>query len=122
LREIERSISINCAIDKSSPKTLQLRKWQGQNQYLKQGLGRCLFVYIALKSGYNQEEICDYLTMSEQEYLQQAGILDEYYNNGRLLFETIGHKAGYLETKDACLFFYRKLVLAENYLRYRFGL
>lgn len=119
LREIERSITINCAIDKKANKVLQLPKWQGLNN---QGIGRCIFIYIAHNSGYNQEEICDYLNIKADEYLRKAAIVGELYNNGKLLFESIGHTAGYLETRDTYLFFYRKLVLAQNYLRYRFGL
>jgi hypothetical protein len=119
LREIERSIAINCAIDYKSNKPLQLTKWQGLTN---QGLGRCIFLYIAKRQGYNKEEICDYLTMNIQEFEQKAAILQELHDNGKMLFETIGHTATYLETRDACLFFYRKLVLAQNYLRYRFGL
>lgn len=119
LREIERSIAINCAIDRKSNKPLQLTKWQGLTN---QGLGRCIFMYIALHSGYNQAEICDYLTMAKHEYDAKFNILDEFYTNGKFLFETVGHNAGYLETRDTYLFFYRKLVLAQNYLRYRFSL
>jgi len=119
LREIERSIAINCAIDKKSNKPLQLTKWQGLTN---QGLGRCIFIYIAQNCGYNPEEICDYLTIQDFEYAQKAAILEEFYTNGKYLFETIGHTAGYLETRDTYLFFYRKLVLAQNYLRYRFSL
>lgn len=118
LREIERSISINCAIDKGSGKALQLARWQGLNN---RGLGRVIFIYLALQSGHSQEAICDYLDMGDAEYQQTAAIVDEFYTNGRILFETLGHTAGYLETKDAYLFFYRKLVLAQNYLRYRCG-
>lgn len=119
LGEIERSITINCAIDKKSNKPLQLTKWQGLTN---QGLGRCIFIYIALQSGYNQVEICDYLTMAKHEYDAKAGIINEFYAHGKFLFETVGHSAGYLETRDTYLFFYRKLVLAQNYLRYRFSL
>lgn len=118
LREIQRSIAINCALDHKSGKALQLTKWQGLTN---QGLGRCIFIYIAIQAGYTPEAIRDYLSMTEQEYLQKAGILDEFYDNGKLLFETIGHTAGYMETRDTYLFFYRKLVLAQNYLRWRFG-
>lgn len=119
LREIERSIAINCALDQKSQKALQLPKWQGLNN---QGLGRCIFIFIALKAGYEKEEICDYLNLNVKEYDQKQQILEEYYNNGKHLFETIGHTAGYQETRDTYMFFYRKLVLAENYLRYRFNL
>lgn len=119
LREIERSIAINCTIDQKSNKALQLPKWQGLNN---QGLGRSIFMFIALKSGYNKEEICDYLAMNSNEYENKLKVLDEYYTNGKELFETIGHTAGYQETRDNYMFFYRKLVLAENYLKYRFNL
>lgn len=119
LREIERSIKINCTIDQKSQKVLQLPKWQGLNN---QGLGRCIFIFIALRCGYNKDEICDYLTMNPLEYDQKAETLTEYYTNGKELFETIGHTAGYMETRDNYMFFYRKLVLAENYLKYRFNL
>lgn len=119
LREIERSIAINCTIDQKSQKPLQLPKWQGLNN---QGLGRSLFIYIAKNCGYNKEEICDYLTMNPVEYDDKFSTLDEFYKNGKQLFETIGHTAGYMETRDNYMFFYRKLVLAENYLKYRFGL
>lgn len=118
LREIERSIAINCAIDHKSGKPLQLTKWQGLTN---QGLGRCIFLYIATNAGYNPEEIRDYLNMADKEYQDKSAIIDEFYDNGKFLFETMGHTAGYLETRDTYLFFYRKLVLAQNYLRYRFG-
>lgn len=119
LREIERSIAINCTIDQKSMKPLQLPKWQGLNN---QGLGRSLFIFIAIKAGYNKEEICDYLIMNPTEYDNKQRTLDEYYTNGKELFHTIGHTAGYQETRDHYMFFYRKLVLAENYLKYRFNL
>jgi hypothetical protein len=119
LREIERSITINCTIDQKSNKPLQLPKWQGINN---QGLGRSIFIFIALKIGYDKEEICDYLTMNPTEYDTKLAHLDEYYSHGKELFETIGHAAGYQETRDNYMFFYRKLVLAENYLKYRFNL
>lgn len=119
LREIERSIAINCTLDTKSQKALQLPKWQGLNN---QGLGRLIFIFIAIKAGYDKEEICDYLTMNPVEYDKKLEILDDYYNNGKHLFDTIGHTAGYQETRDTYMFFYRKLVLAENYLRYRFNL
>lgn len=119
MREIERSIAINCTIDLKSNKALQLPKWQGLTN---QGLGRSIFMFIALKAGYNKEEICDYLAMNPVEYDQKEKTLAEYYSNGKHLFDTVGHTAGYQETRDNYMFFYRKLVLAENYLRYRFNL
>lgn len=131
LWEIERSIAINCVLDKNSNKPLQLakKKWQGLGN---QGIARCVFLYIAMNAGYTQEEICDYLTMNDQEFHQKREILTDLYNNGKLQFEAgdqvtpskppeYGHTASYQATKDAYLFFYRKLVLAQNYLRYRFG-
>lgn len=119
LREIERSIRINCVIDNKASKSLQLPKW-GRG-IANQGIARSIFLYLAINSGYNQEEICDYLDITNDEYLDKAASLNEYYTNGKQLFETIGHTAGYLETRDSYLSFYRKLVLAQNYLRYRFS-
>lgn len=116
LREIERSITINCAIDKKANKPLTLPKWQGLNN---QGIGRCIFIFIAKRCDYDQEEICDYLTMATKEYQSKLAILDELFIHGKLLFETVGPHANYQETKDTYLLFYRKLVLAQNYLRYR---
>lgn len=119
LWEIERSIAINCAIDRKALKPLQLPKWQGLTN---QGVGRCIFIYIATFCGYNQEEVCDYLTIADQEYKDKVGMLEELYAHGKLLFETLGTDAGYLETRDTYLLFYRKLILAKNYLRFRFNI
>lgn len=119
LREIERSITINCTIDQKASKPLQLPKWQG---LANQGLGRSIFIFIASHCGYSKDEICDYLTITSNEYDDKFASLNEYYTNGKRLFETIGHTAGYHQTRDNYMFFYRKLRLAENYLKYRFGL
>jgi hypothetical protein len=119
LREIERSITINCAIDHKSKKALQLpKRYQGLTN---QGLGRCIFIYLAQQVGYMQEEICDYLTMSDTEFEHKNSIITELYDIGRMLFESTEHPTNYQDTRDNYLFFYRKLVLAQNYLRYRFG-
>ena len=118
LREIERSITINCAIDKKASKALTLPKWHtGVNQ----GLARCIFIYIALKCDYSKEEICDYLTITASEYGHKAAVLDVMYSGGRELFNTIGTTPSYHEVNNTYLVFFRRLLLAQNYLRYRFG-
>jgi len=115
--EIDHAIRINSAINDSAPKTLSFKKWQGMNN---SGLGLCIFIYIALKVGYTSEEICDYLGMAPGEYKSKERILTDLHDTGRLLFEERGHEASYIETKEAYITFYRKLLLAQNYLRYRF--
>lgn len=118
LREIERSITVNCAVDKKANKALTLYKWQtGVNK----GIARCIFIYIALKCSYSQEEICDYLTISADEYHHKLAVLDNMHSTGRDLFNSIGTKYTYADTSTTELIFYRKLLLAQNYLRYRFG-
>jgi hypothetical protein len=117
LREIDRSISINCTIDKKAGKPLQLLKW---HTGINQGIGRSIFIYLSHKSGYSPEEICDYLSMTAGEYNQKFEALDDLFHKGNDLF----HKAGidtYKDTYNTPLIFYRKLMLAQNYLRYRFG-
>lgn len=118
LREIERSITINCAIDKKASKALTLHRWHtGVNQ----GVGRCIFIYIAHKCSYTQEAICDYLAISSDEYNHKAAVLDDMYSGGRELFNSIGAAPSYQEANATYLVFFRRLLLAQNYLRYRWG-
>jgi hypothetical protein len=118
LREIERSISVNCAIDRKAFKALTLTRWHtGVNQ----GIARCIFIYIGLKCGYSSEEICDYLAITGVEYQHKADVLDTMYAGGKELFNTIGATPSYHEMNNTYLVFFRKLLLAQNYLRYRWG-
>lgn len=117
LREIERSISINCNIDKTASKSLQLTKW---HTGINQGIGRSIFIYIAHNYGYTPEEICDYLIITNVEYKQKFESLHDLYTKGFELFYKES-KDTYKDTYNTHLIFYRKLVLAQNYLRYRFG-
>jgi hypothetical protein len=118
LREIERSITVNCAVDKKANKTLTLYKYQtGVNK----GIARCVFIYIAIKCSYNPEEICDYLAITNAEYGHKSAVLADMHDRGRELFTTKGGNFTYADTSCTELIFYRKLLLAQNYLRYRFG-
>lgn len=117
-REIDRAITVNCAIDYKSNKALQFPKLKG---ITNQGLGRCIFIYIALQTGYDREEICDYLAMNVNEFDQKEAVLGEMYAAGKILFEGIEPGEG-IEYGENHLLFYRKLLLARNYLRYRFEL
>lgn len=118
LREIERSITINCALDKKASKSLTMYNWQtGVNR----GVARCVFIYIAQHCNYNAEEICDYLAITPDEYRHKAAVLTDLHDKGRDLFNTIGTKITLADTSTTELTFYRKLLLAQNYLRYRFG-
>jgi hypothetical protein len=118
LREIERSITINCAVDKKANKSLSLYNWQtGVNR----GVARCIFIYIALKCSYSPDEICDYLAITPEEYGHKAAVLADMHDRGRDIFTTKGNNITYADTSTTELTFYRKLLLAQNYLRYRFG-
>lgn len=119
LREIERSIAINCAVDKKASKSLTLYNWQTG---INRGVARSVFIYIAQNCNYNAEEICDYLAISPDEYRHKAAVLTDLHDKGRDLFNTIGTKITLADTSTTELTFYRKLLLAQNYLRYRFGL
>lgn len=119
LREIEKSITINCAVDKKASKSLTLYNWQTG---INRGVARCIFIYIAIKCSYDAEEICDYLAITPDEYRHKAAVLADLHDKGRALFTTIGNKDLTLaDTSTTELTFYRKLLLAQNYLRYRFG-
>ena len=118
LREIERAITINAAIDQKASKALTFPKWQTG---INQGIGRCIFIYIAHKSGYIPDEICDYLTITLAEYDHKFAVLDDLCSKGKELFNCIGNNSSYSDTYNTHLVFYRKLLLAQNYLRYRFG-
>jgi hypothetical protein len=115
--EIDRAIRINSAIDERAPKTLSFKKWQGMNN---SGLGRCIFIFVATKVGYTPEEICDYLAINMAEFNHKTREVDDLYATGRKLFEDKTHRSGYTETREPYLAFYRKLLLVQNYLRYRF--
>src|SRR6266581_955080 len=118
LQEIDKAIRINCVIDNHALKALTLKKHHGVNN---KGVGRGLFIYVAVKCGYAKEEICDYLAITEQEFDQRTAALEGYYTQGKLLFDTIGASADYHETANTYVFFYRKLVLVNNYLRYKYN-
>lgn len=117
LGEIDKAIRLNCAIKPGASKALTLKVWQGVNN---SGLGRCLFIYIALNAGYEKDAICDYLGINEHEFEQKSNNLPELYANGRLLFESFDGKSNYQDSRDGDLFFYRKLILICNYLRFRY--
>jgi hypothetical protein len=119
LREIERAIELNSTIDKTASKVLTLQRLHtGVNQ----GIPRCVFIYIALKAHYNSEEICDYLAITPNEYSAKEATLAELYDQGREAFTTSSYRDPYSETyHNTPLIFYRKLLLAQNYLRYRCG-
>lgn len=117
LREIERAIALNSVLDKKASKALTLLKWQNG---ITQGIPRCVFIYIALKCGYNQEEICDYLAITFEEYNAKAAVLEDLRIKGRDAFTDTSHNS-YTNAFHTPLLFYRKLLLAQNYLRYRCG-
>jgi len=118
LLEIDRAIRLNCVIAKDSGRALTLAKKPGIRN---QGVGRALFVFVALHAGHNKEEICDFLGMTEEEYEKKMHLSDEYYRCGHDLFHN--KRAGdfyYTEVHETPLLFYRKLILVRNYLRYRY--
>jgi hypothetical protein len=117
LREIERAIAINATIDKKAGKALQLHKW---HRGINQGIGRSIFIYIAKQHGYTKEEVCDYLAIKPDEYDHKVDQLSELYIKGEAIFHSAAINT-YASTCDSHLNFYRKLLLAQSYLRWRFG-
>jgi hypothetical protein len=117
LREIERSIKVNATIDKKAGKALQLHKW---HRGINQGIGRSIFIYIARQHDYTQEAICDYLAIKPDEYNHKVDQLSELYTKGEAIFHSPAIH-DYASTCDSHLNFYRKLLLAQSYLRWRFG-
>lgn len=120
LEAIQSAIKANCVIEKKAIKALTLERQCGQGLSIK-GIGRCLFIYIARAAGYTPEEICDYLAINLREYDTKTEALEDLYVTGKKLFENSGNHFTYLETRDTYLFFYRKLVLIRNYLKYRYN-
>lgn len=114
LTDIDKAIKSNCIVEYNAPKALTLKKGKGQPNG---GIGRSLFIYFALKIEYTPEEIFDYLGITEHEYKSKSAVLSQMYDNGKLLFE---HPDAQSDVNENELFFYRKLVLIGNYLRYRF--
>lgn len=114
LTDIDGAIKANCSIEYNAPKPLTIKKWKGQNNG---GIGRSLFIYIALKADYTPEQIYDYLGITPHEYKTKAAVVGDHYNHGKILFE---HAKNQVDPNDTDLFFYRKLILISNYLRYRF--
>lgn len=117
LREIDKAITLNSVLDQKASKILTLKKWQNG---ISQGVPRCVFIYIALKAGYSPEEICDYLAINVDEFTAKQAVLPEMYATGLRLFKS-SNLDTHTGTYNAQLLFYRKLLLAQNYLRYRCG-
>lgn len=116
LQEIDKSIRINCQIDHKAFKHLTLTKEGGAKN---QGIGRRLFIYVALKAGYDQEQICDYLCITTNEFDNKVKTLNDFYRTGKYLF--LNRMTDNMERDESCLLFYRKLVLVGNYLRFRYN-
>lgn len=119
LGEIDKAIRMNCRIEEHSIKPLTLVRDQG---ITNKAVARSLFIYVSLRTGYQQEEVCDYLGISSDEYHKQNNKSLEYYHYGRELFTKYRSGIPYKESKDTHLFFYRKLLLVSNYLKFRYQL
>lgn len=116
---IEEAIRANCIIDTYAEKKLTLVKYAGTKN---KGIGRILFMYFAVEAGYGKEDICDYLEMSEDELYGKASRIDHLFAEGKEKFEQVRHPGtsyNFANADDSALFFYRKIRLIENYLRYR---
>lgn len=118
LLEIDRAIRLNCRIEQHSVKPLTLVKDHGVNN---KGVARSLFIYVALRTGYTREQIMDFLGIDVAEYDKQVGNSLEYYRCGRELFYKYRDPGAYRLSKDTYLFFYRKLLLVSNYIKFRYG-
>lgn len=115
LQEIYRAIEINSYLDPKALKALTLVK-EGSTK--NNGIARSVFIFVALKTGYEKEVICDYLAISGGEYDTKVAILDKLYKTGKYFFT---NRISLPEPDGAALLFYRKLLLATNYLRYKYG-
>jgi hypothetical protein len=115
LQEIDRGIRINCQIDHGAFKPLTLVK---EGNIKNQGVGRSLFIYVALKVGYDKEKICDYLGITANEFDNKVETLPQLYKTGKHFFV---YKVKAEDQDETCLLFYRKLLLVGNYLRYKYS-
>lgn len=114
LQEIDKAIRINCHIDHSAFKPLTLVK---DGNVKNQGIPRSIFIYVALKLGYDAELICDYLGITQTEYQNKVETLNKLYKTGKYCFT---NKIALAGVDDTSLLFYRKLLLVGNYLRYKY--
>lgn len=114
LQEIDKAIRINSQIDHKALKSLTLAKEGAKNQ----GVARRVFIYVALKVGYEPEVICDFLAITPTEFENKKKDLGTYYGKGKTLFKR--HNLNADDFDEGCLLFYRKLILVCNYLRFRY--
>ncbi len=117
LQIIEQSIRKTCVIDDSAEKMLTLVKYMGTKN---KGVGRSLFIFIAMQYGFEPEEICDYLRIHREEFNRKWADLDTLYAAGKQKFEKFDKKKVQVEHDETPFFFYRKLRLIYNYLRYTY--
>jgi hypothetical protein len=103
------AIEKNCVTERTAPKPLTLKKYQGGNK--NKSIGRLLCIYFADRATIDKDDVRLYLEMTKEGYEKNWCRMKELLERGRMLFE-----APLKDPDEPALYFYRKLRIIESAL------